>query len=158
MSCEIDTHLQTWATMFEFRIMDTVLLHMQASCAPNMKWSDAIIISEVELTLSVLSKGLSLSSVVPNFDRFSIHHQAALHHGVGELRDKLHDCKNPVIGNSIEVSSDTFLSDTVFVKYGGQVWREQLLSPEYEQKVAWTTRKILNPEYSLPCNRAQPES
>jgi len=154
MSCEIDTHVQTWASMFDVRALRTVLLHMQASCAPSMEWGDAVIISEVGLSVAVLNSKLSLSSVVPNFERFTRYHREALRNGVTEIRDKLLGCANPTThAGSAPFVGDALLHEAVFVKYGGEVWRERLLSPEFEEVILSSSAKDLNLEDSLHCIR-----
>lgn len=152
MSCEIDTHVQTWCGMFDTRMLDTILVHMQASCAPEMKWTDTVMISEVELSLAVLNRGLSLASFVPDFERFTIHHRLALQNDVTEITDKLNGCRNPAVDR--EVSPDhSFLSQAVFIKYGGQVWRNRLHSLEYDEVVFSNTAKVLNLKETYQCSR-----
>ncbi len=155
MSCEIDTHVQSWALMFDFRSLNIVLLHMQASCAPKMKWEDAVIISEVEMSTAVLNSKLSLASVVPNFERFSYHYREALQNGVTEVRDKLRGCVNPTTRDAGRAAflGDALLYEAVFIKYGGEIWRERLLSPEIEELILSSSAKYLNLEDSLHCIR-----
>ena len=155
MSCQIDTHLQSWASMFDMRVADTALLHMQASCVPNMTWTDAILISEVQLSLAVLDKGLSISSVEPTFSRFSHHHRLALQNGVDEIYNKLHQCTNPLVdrGKSSSVSDISMADDAVFAKYGGTVWRAGLLPQNYVQDVLSHSAKFISPEYLKDCHK-----
>ena len=54
-----------------------------------------VMISEVEMSLAVLNRDLSLSSVFPHFERFTVHHREALRHGVTEVLDKLNDVAIP---------------------------------------------------------------
>jgi hypothetical protein len=143
-SCELDTHLQSWFIMFDTRVLGTALLHMQASCVQEMQWTDAIQISEVGLSLSVLNLGYSISSIFPSFDRFTSHHRTALQHGVSEVREKMNDCRNPLVPIANGVGGlEATPSKMVFAKYGGEVWRQGMLSAAYKQSVISETARII---------------
>lgn len=141
-SCEVDVHIQTWAAMFSADVADDIKLHLHASCAPNLPWGGAISLSEVGTSSSLLASGYSLASLHPNFPAFTNHHRNALRSGVLEVREKLFDCENPLLGKGGEALSKRDLSETVFVKYGGELWRSKLISPTLHEKVITVTDKM----------------
>jgi hypothetical protein len=128
-SCEVDTHIQTWMMLFDLGIAKNIKLHLLAACAPNLPWAGAISLSEVGASVELLGKGLALASIHPHFPLFTDHHRSALRNGVTELRDKLFDCSNPLVGKGGLAFSRHNLSDIVFAKYGGEIWRQGLISP-----------------------------
>ena len=140
-SCEIDVHIQTWTAMFSADIADSIKLHLLATCAPNLPWFGAISLSEVGTSTSLLANGYSLASLHPSFPVFTDHHRDALRNGVIELREKLFHCNNPLLGEGGEALSKRNLSETVFVKYGGEIWRKKLIPPTLVEKIISVTRE-----------------
>jgi hypothetical protein len=141
-SCEIDTHVQSWMQLFTAEIAQIMELHMFATCTPGMSWSDAVALSEVGASTDVLGKGFAIASLHPHFPLFTEHHRDALRYGVAEIREKLFDCSNPLIGEGY-AATEAVLSDLVFSKYGGEIWRQKLISPQLESDIKfWTYFKF----------------
>jgi len=141
-SCEIDTHVQSWMLLYTAEIAKIMELHMLATCTPGMSWSDAVALSEVGASTDVLGKGFALASLLPYFSLFTEHHRDALRYGVAEVKEKLFHCSNPLVGEAY-AASEVVLSDIVFSKYGGEIWRQKLMSPQLDSEIKiWTHFKF----------------
>jgi len=149
-SCEIDTHIQSWMLVFTAEIAPTIELHMHATCTPDIAWSDAIILSEVGASVDILGKGFAIASLHPHFPLFTEHHRSAIRYGVAEVRDKLFDCSNPLVGEGGYAASEAILSDLVFLKYGGEIWRDKQIPPRLESNIRFWTH-IMFPSAPLDC-------
>ena len=138
-SCEIEVHVQSWMFVFTADAHDIVRLRMRAACSPALQWSDAIKLSEIGISHDLLSNNLALSSLYPSFKLLTRHHRSALNFGVAEIREKMFDCRNPLLTLDGNRAGEDLLS-IVFVKYGGEVFRQGLLTPQLNTNMKYATR------------------
>ena len=62
LSCEKEVHIQSWTQLIDWRVMDTVLPIMSATCEPGIDW-DSVIDKEVAIGVSLLREGFSLAGL-----------------------------------------------------------------------------------------------
>ena len=154
MSCEISPHLQSWTLLFNGQVKDLVLRHMQAGCAPGMNWVEMITIGEVGMSTDLLDSGYSIASILPKFPRFTIDHRMAVKHELDEVVHKLFSCKNPwIAGNMGNAKID--INEMIFVKYGGEVWRKQLLPNSFTTAVLEQSADVIKDKHLQQCGRLQ---
>ena len=150
-SCEIDTHLQSWMLFFTAEIHSIVGLRMHATCAPDLAWSDAIKLAEIGLSTAVLQEGLAFASLHPHFSLFTEHHRSAVKFGITELRAKLFECSNPLVGLGGIKAGEGDLTDLVFLKYGGEILRKELIPPQLESNIKFRTHMKFPSVYQEHC-------
>ena len=149
-SCEKDTHLQSWTLFMDKRIVHTVLLRMQATCAPSMSWEDAVSLGEIGISRDVLDLGYAFASIYPPFGRFTQHHRTAIHHGISEIYDKLNGCRNMMAADDMMSSLPPFEKMT-FLKFGGEIWRQKLFDARFVSAMKSQTEYIIGGAVDASC-------
>ena len=138
MSCENAVHLQSWAILLDWRVVDIFEHHYDASCSTWDRLA-AIEVGEVSPYASMLEKGYAMASVYP-----SVHYHDQSTPLTEPLRKTLNDCKNPLGSpRGAAVSEWPSLSTVGFVKFGGEPWRADFFSDAYTEQVSRATWRKL---------------
>ena len=93
LSCEREVHIQSWTQLIDWRVMDTVLPIMSATCEPGIDW-DSVIDKEVAIGVSLLREGFSLAGLHPSCRVFSLEDREKLHQQHTDTLRELSWCKN----------------------------------------------------------------
>ena len=139
LSCERDSHIQSWTQIYDWRILGVVLPHLLATCEPSMTW-DGAINREVALSTTILESGHALASIYPPFGYFTKQQRAAVHNGNSEIRSKLNHCQNVMLADNFPDNLDSF-ADLVVYKFGGDVWRRKVFSQTFVNRIKAETKK-----------------
>jgi len=140
-SCEIDSHVQSWTLFINRDVIDATMLRMEGTCAPAMNWDNAVILGEVGLSSNVLDSGKAFATFYPKFERFTRFHREAIKNGVSELRSILKSCRN-VLADKALMKSMPALDEMVLLKFGGEIWRQNLLPHEYLRSIINKTEEL----------------
>ena len=137
MSCEQDTHVQSWFLVMDRRIVHAIVMpHFNATCVPGLMWKKAVG-HEVQISVDVLAQGGGLAAVYPHFKTFTSKHRRAVRVDKNKTwLGKMHGC-----ANMLRYDASHFLNmlespaDLVMVKYGGDLFRSKLLSDAFVTRV-----------------------
>ena len=141
LSCEYDVHIQSWTQLFDWRVVDNVLPILGATCEADMDWQSAID-QEVVIGVTLLSEGYSLAGLHPGCRVFHSEDRMRLNRQDPGIRSELSWCRN-ILRDDVSNFLDqlTTLDTYVFVKFGGTLWRDGLLSERFVDKVHTETKK-----------------
>ena len=153
LSCEKDLHVQSWTQLIDWRVIRSILPHLQATCAPDIVW-DSVIDQEIALSGTILREGHTLAGLHPQCVAYGKRHQATLLRGKTGTREELGWCRNVLradVSNFLEkLASPDYL---VFLKFGGTLWRDGLLPKSFVAKVHEETRSRFGIVDSPHCYR-----
>ena len=143
LSCEKDVHIQSWTQLYDWRVMGAVLPILKATCQPDIKW-DSVIDNEVAIGVSLLREGFSLASLQPSCRVFRQQDRERLLRGESGLLTELSWCENILRADVSNFLDQLTTPEALgFVKLGGTIWRERLLSSGFVDIVhAETTRRF----------------
>ena len=140
LSCERDLHIQSWTQLIDWRVIHTILPHLQATCAQNIVW-DRVIDQEIALSTNLVKEGYSVAGLHPRCEAFGEGHRSQLLQGEFATREELSWCKNVLradVSNFLELlPSPEYFG---FVKFGGTLWRDGLFAKSFVDKVHAETR------------------
>lgn len=153
LSCEREVHIQSWTQLIDWRVMDTVLPIMSATCEPGIDW-DSVINKEVAIGVTLLRVGFSLAGLHPSCRVFSLEDREKLHQQDTDTLRELSWCKNILRADvSNFLNRLTVLDVHGFVKFGGTLWREGLLPESFVNRVNTETHIRFGMSYAPHCYR-----
>lgn len=119
LSCEKDVHIQGWSQLFDWRVMDTILPILGATCTAGIDW-DGAIDKEVAIGVTLLSEGYSLAGFQPSCRVFSQEDRLRLNGQDPEVLRELSWCRNIFradVSNFLDMLATP--DKYGFVKFGG---------------------------------------
>lgn len=140
LSCERDVHIQSWTQLFDWRVMDTILPILNATCEPSVSWDSAIDM-EVALGVTLLNEGFSLAGLHPSCRVFTQKDRSQLLQGGTKIKREIGWCKNVLRADVSNFLDQVTLDAHGFVKFGGTLWRDGLLPNDFVEKVQADTRE-----------------
>ena len=153
LSCEKDLHVQSWTQLIDWRVIESILPHLQATCAPDIVW-DSVIDQEIALSGTLLREGHTLAGLHPRCVAYGEGHRATLLEEKTGTRKKLGWCQNVLradVSNFLDMlASPDYLG---FLKFGGTLWRDGLLPESFVNNVHEETRSRLGIIDSPNCYR-----
>ena len=153
LSCEREVHIQSWTQLIDWRVMDTVLPIMSATCEPGIDW-DSVIDKEVAIGVTLLREGFSLAGLHPNCRVFSLEDREKLHEQDPNTVRELSWCKNILRADVSNFLNRLIILDVHgFVKFGGTLWREGLLPESFVNRVNTETHIRYGMSYAPQCYR-----
>ena len=157
-SCQVSSHLQSWAIFFDSSVQDIFLHAYDESCRTGSKWS-AIVIAEVGPYQKIFARGKAIKMLLPDVAHFGSREAASLA-GKGwhrpPLWHKLRRCHTPFAGGQLFYRNLPPLENLVFVKSAGNKWRQGFFPYDYTNRIAQATLAVLgtqgcpHPPPSLP--------
>ena len=144
-SCQVSSHLQSWAIFFDSSVQDIFLHAYDESCRTGSKWS-AIVIAEVGPYQKIFARGKAIKMLLPDVAHFGSREAASLA-GKGwhrpPLWHKLRRCHTPFAGGQLFYRNLPPLENLVFVKSAGNKWRQGFFPYDYTNRIAQATLAVL---------------
>ena len=141
LSCEKDVHVQSWAQLFDWRVMDTVLPILSETCEAEIDW-DIAIEKEVAIGVRILREGFSLAGLHPSCRAFSQVDRVMLQKQDPEILRELSWCKNILRADVSNFLEQLTTPETYgFVKFGGTLWRDGLLQSRFVDRIQEETKR-----------------
>ena len=141
LSCEKDIHVQSWTQLFDWRVMDTILPILHATCEPGIEW-DSAIDKEVAIGVSILGEEFSLAGLHPGCRVFRQEDRVKLYKQDPETLKDLSWCKNVLRADASNFLDQLTTPEVYgFVKFGGTMWRDGLLSTHFVDQIHAETRR-----------------
>ena len=141
LSCEKDVHVQSWAQLLDWRVVDTVLPILSETCEAGIDW-DIAVEKEVAVGVRILSEGFSLAGLHPSCRVLSQRDRMMLQKQDPEILRELSWCKNILRADVSNFLGQLTTPDTYgFVKFGGTLWREGLLQSRFVDQIQAETKR-----------------